>query len=121
MSRRRCGPDPSAQPKQPHQLAAIEADNGLAIDHRYRGRLIAEPLKLLKRGGVFPNILVYESDPFLRKKLFLLITPGSPRLTVDDDFFCHQLSPFSFPPSDLRRTSPITSSPANTAKRGKRM
>jgi len=113
--------EPSAQVQQPHQLAAVEADDGLAVDHGDWGRPIAERLKLVEGRRVIPDVLVHERDPLLRKKLFLLVACPSSRLAVDDDVFCHQLSPFSFPASDLRRTSPITSSPANTAKSGKRI
>ncbi len=70
---------------------------------------------------VVADVLVNEGNSLLRKKLFLLVTPASPWLTVDNDLFCHQLTPFSFPAFDLRRTSPITSNPANNTKRGKRM
>jgi hypothetical protein len=39
------------------------------------------------------DILIHKGDALLRKKLFLLVACPSPRLTIDDDVLCHQLSP----------------------------
>ena len=68
-----CGYGPLAEPEQPHELPAIEADDDLAINHRYRGRPIAELLEFLKGCLVFLNVLIHEGNALLRKKLFLLV------------------------------------------------
>lgn len=118
---RPCRSGPLAEPEQPHELPAIEADDDLAINHRYRSRPIAELLEFLKGCLVFLNVLIHKGNALLRKKLFLLVACPSARLTVNDNFFCHQFSPFSFALSDRLRTSPISSNAANRAKSGKRM
>ncbi len=38
---RPCGPDPSAQPEQPHKFAAIESDDDLAVNDCHWGRPIS--------------------------------------------------------------------------------
>ncbi len=115
---RPCRPGPLAEPKQPHELPAIEADDDLAINHRYRSRPIAELLEFLKGCLVFLNVLIHEGNALLRKKLFLLVACPSPWLTVNGNVSCHQIPPVCFP-SGCRRLSPTNNTPAKTTKSGK--
>ncbi len=115
-----CPLDLLAQPEQPLDLAAIEADHHLIINDGDRGRPVAEPQQLIKSRLVFLDVLVCKGNPLLRKKLFLLVACPSARLTVDDDLSCHQRPPVSFASSGLRRANPNSSNPAKRAKSGKR-
>lgn len=114
-----CGHDPLAEPKQPHELPAIETDDHFPVDDRHGGCPVAELQECIKGCMVFLNVLVHEGNALLRKKLFLLVACPSPWLAVNGNFFCHQFSPFSFALSDRLRTSPTSSNPTHTAKSGK--
>src|SRR5574337_690609 len=111
--------DALAQPEQSLEFPAIEAHNNLIVDNRHGGCPVAELQEFIKGHMVFLNVLVHEGNALLRKKLFLLVACPSPWLTIYGDVLCHQLSPFSFPPSDVWRTNPTSSSPTHTAISGK--
>jgi len=62
----------------------VKADNSLTIDQRHRRALVTQGKQLFQRRRVLAHVLVYEGDPFLRKKLFLSMTWTSTWLSEYD-------------------------------------
>lgn len=81
--------DALAQPEQSLEFPAIEADHHLTINDGDWGCPIAEPQQFIKSRSVFLDVLIHKGDTLLRKKLFLLVTCPSARLTVHGDISCH--------------------------------
>lgn len=81
------------EPQQTFEPSAVEADDVLAIDDGHRRCPVPEPDQFLASGRVLANVLDRESDPLLRKKLFLVVAGPSARLTVDDHVLGHQAPP----------------------------
>jgi len=81
------------EPQQAFEPAAVEADDVLAVDDGHRRCLVPEPDQFLESGRVLANVLDRESDPFPRKKLFLVVAGPSAGLTVDDHVPGHQAPP----------------------------
>lgn len=70
--------------QQPLEPPAIEAYDDLVVDPRHRRRSISHPDQLVAGRCIRADVLGRERDPFLRKKLFLVLAGRSARLRVDD-------------------------------------
>ncbi len=107
-----------ADPEQPLDLAPVEADNHLAINHCHRGRPQSKLEQFLQGLLIVSDILRGKFHTLLRKKLFLGIAGASSRRGIDDHLFRHDLLLRGNHPgfdADRVKSEPKISRPASKA------
>jgi len=79
------------RPQKLFELRGIETHHHFSVNEGDGCRPEPHLQKLLERGLICPDIFVHKRDPFVRKKLFLLVAGPSPGLRVHNNLLCHGL------------------------------